>query len=496
MIEQLREILCQKELKENEELISYNKQIQELLEKLSLDCNTMLEEIQAVYNEHEQLLNEAKINQRSFLKRLFNPKGIKKLKEHIELLEEKKLLLSRCISLFKDRNEIIKKITRLYQEKEKLADFNLSFSELISLADANGITITLSEKDKTTQNNPERYNGLEDFVLVHKTRYIPSGGRIRTLKETGLIHKGFFGMNKVGEYKFTRNRNTLHFSVNSEVGNHGLGNWDNCRYAVVIPFDKMPLENLKSGVVVDTYFEGGIQLPPEAIFLCPKEDIKSVKKQNPNIIVVAYEGQKVSGYANALVGLLGKHVEQATSWEWLSGNDAKYYEMLKKIMPNLPIEPHFNTIDAAREKYFDDINCFIEFIKKTHETKTYFTRKEYLDIVRPVYFSPSTSTDYGIDLIIRQIREELNKIGIILPSDIELQVEEILSKINSEPTNDCLTKEMQKQYTDDYQIPADSISGIYPYNYIDYLIKISVYDALQITLEQEKVIEPEKTMSM
>lgn len=123
-------------------------------------------------------------------------------------------------------------------------------------------------------------NGIESmksYVLVHKTEYLPVNNKIVTPKESDMEYNSII-IDRIGSIQFKSARNTIHFSVNGEVGSHGFGNWNNCKYAILIPFKNIPVNQLRCSVTVDTFIEGGLKLPETAYFLCPEDEIEIVKK--------------------------------------------------------------------------------------------------------------------------------------------------------------------------------------------------------------------------
>lgn len=54
-------------------------------------------------------------------------------------------------------------------------------------------------------------------------------------------------------YFYKRERNTVHFAVNDEVASHEYGNWENSKYAVLIPFTDIPKEKISKVKSVDTF---------------------------------------------------------------------------------------------------------------------------------------------------------------------------------------------------------------------------------------------------
>ena len=118
----------------------------------------------------------------------------------------------------------------------------------------NNIPIVLTEEDKYITPQEKEYKGLEDFILVHKTDFIPTQSKIKSAKDSqALVNEQIILNGKEYNYMYKRERNTVHFAVNGEVSSHAYGNWDNCKYAVLIPIIDIPKEKIEMFASVDTF---------------------------------------------------------------------------------------------------------------------------------------------------------------------------------------------------------------------------------------------------
>lgn len=189
----------------------------------------------------------------------------------------------------------------------------LPFKEAIEMLEKRNIPLIVDEINfKYGQNVfevKEDYKSLSDFVLVHKTNYQPRG-RIRTSKETGRTLNYTITIN--GEelnISSERERNTTHFSLNGEVGEHAYGTWYNTEYAIIMPFsDVYEQGTMRSANVVDTYTVGGVDITQGSFIICPAGKREEVVKNNPGIHIIEYRGGKepnVSGFANTVVSMMG-----------------------------------------------------------------------------------------------------------------------------------------------------------------------------------------------
>lgn len=143
---------------------------------------------------------------------------------------------------------------RKYGKSKTLEKLGLNFKEAISFLEENNIPIVLTEEDKYITNQEKEYKGLEDFILVHKTDFIPIQSKIKSAKDSqALVNKQIILNGKEYNYMYARERNTVHFAVNDEVYSHAYGNWDNSKYAVLIPLIDIPKEKVGMFSSVDTF---------------------------------------------------------------------------------------------------------------------------------------------------------------------------------------------------------------------------------------------------
>lgn len=182
------------------------------------------------------------------------------------------------------------------------------------------------------------YKGPEDFILTHKTDFLPDNDIIKTKKSTGYENGKHFSI-KLGdkEYKYVeyRGRNTIHFSVNGEVMSHELGNWDNRKYAIIIPFTEIPIEQIAEAHPADTFCVGDVNLTEKTYILCPmgtKEDLinnHGIKKAQ----VIEYpDTYTVTGFANYFIKKLGYNLESANEYTWDSPKSIEQFDRIVKSL--------------------------------------------------------------------------------------------------------------------------------------------------------------------
>lgn len=267
---------------------------------------------------------------------------------------------------------MIEEIRRLKGEEDSnktLDDYNLTVQEAIKLLKSNNIPVILTEADKHIIDRPREYEekGLNSLILVHKTRYMPNGSVIKSPKDVEAKTQAETTIEgKKYDYAFKRARNTVHFAVNGEVSSHELGEWDDCKYAILIPFVDIPKEQIMSAAAMDTYTYGSVKLTQNSWILCPKGEIEEISKKNSGVQVLEYEGENVQGYANAFISTLGYRVEEIGKWSL--GDDtsqSQYFELISR--EGLKWVTHYNSRESKIETNRESINVAIEILKKVKE---------------------------------------------------------------------------------------------------------------------------------
>lgn len=250
---------------------------------------------------------------------LFKKSKEKKLSKLMQTKKQQKLEISAELDkLYNSRSLTIPRyplIQKGYSMKPKTLEtaYNL-------LIDRN-IPFSLTSDDiEYTYNNtdPNKYTDISDFVCVHKTNYMPKNGMLSTSSDATLKTNSVQILGKTYTYQYSDNsRETIHFSLNNEVGDHPYGSWQECKYAYIIPFEDLPKKQLAAFNPVDTYYSGSIKLPSSTIFLCPEEEKEKIQNENPELNIIAYKGKNnVSGFANFLVEATGYQIETSSMWAW------------------------------------------------------------------------------------------------------------------------------------------------------------------------------------
>ena len=258
--------------------------------------------------------------------------------------ELKKIYEEQKLSEVIDRYEKIK-------NAKNIKELDYTFDELIKLLNENNIPLVLSAKDEILENECE-FKNLDDLVLVHKTKYMPSNNEIKTTSNSNASANRIIQIddNTTIDVDIKLFRETIHFAVNGEVTSHEKGDFNNRKYAIIIPLKNV--KNIKTFSPVDTYTLGNVDISGGYI-LCPKEEMEEAKTKNPKLNVIGYEGQDVMGYANVLITMLGYKYEDMDKHAWFNESDCKNVYDTILLNTNYKTETHAYS-DNRKDEYFYD----------------------------------------------------------------------------------------------------------------------------------------------
>lgn len=259
------------------------------------------------------------------------------------------------------------------QKAKTISELGLTFDQAVKLLKEHDIPITLGEEDKEITEREGGFQGLEDFILVHETRYQPTQNRIKSPKEAGArIGESITLKGKEYKYEIPYMRNTVHFAVNDEVNtSHGNMNIDGAPYAILIPMIDVPKERLK-GTASDMYtFNGGAEITPQSYILCLKGEGEKVKKDNPNATVIECEGNEVNGYAKAFLSTIG-YKQTDTGWygfaETTKNGQQREEDFIRIMKENkIEIRTHMwseENVEETAYKFFNRAMAICHIIKE------------------------------------------------------------------------------------------------------------------------------------
>lgn len=296
---------------------------------------------------------------------------IKEIKE-IQLNALKKELENVRDDDYESRGKLKTKIERTEKAKT-ISDLGLNLEEAKKILEEHDIPFVLGEEDKAITEREGGFQGLEDFILVHETRYQPTQNRIKSPKEAGArIGESITLKGKEYKYEIPYMRNTVHFAVNDEVNtSHGYMNIDGAPYAILIPMIDVPRERLK-GTASDMYtFNGGAEITPQSYILCLKGEGEKVKKDNPNATVIECEGNEVNGYSRAFLSTIG-YKQTDTGWygftEVTENGEQREKDFIRIMKENkIEIRTHMWSEENTEEiayKFFNRAMAICHIIKE------------------------------------------------------------------------------------------------------------------------------------
>lgn len=288
------------------------------------------------------------------------PSQIEKIKQQIETA--KQAIAVENASLQQEIAQLESEIFRV-ERAVTLFELGIKPHEAVEMLERNHITPVLDESDRTIYEHKRNYQSKEDLITVHKMHAMPTNNRLSTLHELGLQKTETITIDgKEYEYSYELERNTIHVSMNDEVSSHLGGNWDSCKYTVLQPFAEINHEQVASAVANDTYTRGGIDLTKHAWILCPAHEVDEVKKQNPQVHVLGYQGENSMGLAAPFLSQLGYRAEQVGQWGWEDYQSQEAYNTLMQ-RENFKLVQHCDTTDIQDEEFLISANKLVGIMK-------------------------------------------------------------------------------------------------------------------------------------
>ncbi len=279
--------------------------------------------------------------------------------------EVKELLIQ---ELRKDMSSLEKqdKIKKISSAKS-WGELGISIENGIKLLKEHGMNVVLDEADKIITENPRDYSSWDSLIGIHMTNYAPHNETIYTPQETKRKRNfAFYYSGELYEMPIVSSRNTIHMVINNEVKdiNQFISmNWSSCKYAVLTPLNSISRKQIKSGNPIDTFVEGNLQLNEQCWILCPSGEEDTLKKNNPNINILGYNGESVRGYAAAFASALGYRVEPHDNFKWKDAISASSYSELMKDEPFRTDLLHANTPERAKESVGMDVSIIVSICK-------------------------------------------------------------------------------------------------------------------------------------
>lgn len=300
--------------------------------------------------------------------------------------------------------------------------------------------LTKKQKEQfKIDNEGKEIKSIDDLVLVHVTDYVPEGGVIHSPKDAGVkFQEEFEGI----QYKLPRQRRTVHFTMNGAIDGveHIGGSWNNKKYAIIIPINKINKEEFVGGLTVDFYSKNSVQIPEGAYILCSEEERKNIQNEvGDGIDVIGVEGEYIDGYTPILLQELGYKNETISSgWGW---PDKKDNEAARKIiLQSWKEEQHTLSSELSDELISQDI-IRTSIIAKILKDKNKLD-KNYIDnIFGNHYYMGNGSNIFLKDEYLGTLLQSLNEIaGINIPKSV---IDEIYNIKNGNITNQHIEDSME-----------------------------------------------------
>lgn len=229
----------------------------------------------------------------------------------------------------------------------------------------------------------------------------------------------------IGDKKFhihiTKARETIHFSANGEVGSHMEGNWDEKKYAILIPYSEMPKEKIVQAPCYDTYTKGSISLNNHTYILVPSDEIETTESQNPGVNVIGYDGKNVTGYANALVSILGYNQYAVGTHEWHNSKDERKYNDLMTA-DGFDLSSHSSTKEYYQENFSMQTEHILGIIDEITNNLDYMNDEEFVHELREKITSILESIPIPINCNLDEYYQDLisyfKSIGITIQKEL------------------------------------------------------------------------------
>lgn len=274
--------------------------------------------------------------------------------EELEILNEK--LVAEMENLQEERERLNKR-----SNASSLAELGLTPEEAMSFLLSKNAPVVLEEAERHVAKKGV-IKEQSDIVMIRKTDYIPTNDVIKPAKDSLRYEEEITFGGERYKYNYSEGRNTMHFCANHEVTSHSGGSWNKNKYAIIIPFDELEKSKIGSACSVDTFLRGSVELTTGAYILCPKGEREFVRNNNPNINIVEYEGDSVSGYAELLISALGYPVVSGNAKCLNDSESQRQYDVIMQEQ-GLQTLPHCDTTEGLTEDEDTELNKFVSILK-------------------------------------------------------------------------------------------------------------------------------------
>lgn len=188
-------------------------------------------------------------------------------------------------------DELIRQHEILYNKmREKLINEQKQANGLYVI-DGTSELIDGERIDDVTNLPLSKENYEDQLVLVHATHHFPNNHKVLCREDAGLKYQD----------KCFSHRTTVHTTINNMVEAHGYGNWDNCKYIVIEPFNTQK-EKPMGFSRDDTYFSRNLNLTSKGLILVNENAYNQLsEEQISNNNIILYKGNGSIATTKALI---------------------------------------------------------------------------------------------------------------------------------------------------------------------------------------------------
>lgn len=257
-------------------------------------------------------------------------------------------------------------------------------------------TMIVSGIDMPNGNGNKRpFKKIADLVAVHKSGIPPQGDKILTSESSGAEGIIYFVDPKTGKEHYVSypcGSDTIHFTLNCVVKNHESGNdWDNYKYAVMIGLDKLDKTKILDVKSEDTYVDGDAELGDDYIIFCPLGEREEVQENNPNAMVIEYDGIPLNMAIESMIVYSGRKLEPYGTYGWG-----------RKIDFMAPMNDNEQLDELLAEKDYPNLRGV--FGALLHSESKYMARRmwkrEYEAIIALVEYNKANNIDMPVDRLV------------------------------------------------------------------------------------------------
>lgn len=345
-------------------------------------------------------------------------KNIFKRKEYKSYLENKKRKYEAKLSE-------LESIKNKYAGAMCIQQLGYDLQTAIAMLRQHSLSEVITEKEvqeKVVMRTKPPISETTGLILIHKTNYVPNNGIIKSVKAANVYRN--IEVQIAGHtipMRIQLGRDTVHFSVNGEVQEHAEGNaWDSCKYAVLIPFNDISREQYACVRANDTYTKGSVTLSNNSWILVPQGEAATVRKNNPNVNVIEYEGATVTGYADKLVGMLGyshERIDPGAGNGWRDETDNRLFGQLI-TREGFPSGIHYSSQEKYEEMFYVSLQIIIKLIKYVEENPELLNDPQFVEGLHDEIRHMMSITSGKLCMLCKDVYEYLMLEGYELPYDV------------------------------------------------------------------------------